>query len=205
MDLYWVSTRPCWNINLSKGLWYASKRAIIIVIWLSSRRANWWLEFYWCRRVKCVKVVIMIIMSNDPVWLMCCHWWHICYRSLLAILRKKVGKPKEEIRNLYGFHMNSFNWRIHMYKLIYMNSFTLWIHLIRIYFLHCPLRLFPWAQHTAAGHMSRLQMPSKEELHSLQQNLPLTTRLRASGGDVCHALNADSRKKGKGHHQNNLR
>ncbi len=29
-----------------------------------------------------------------------------------------------------------------------------------------------------AGHMSRLQMPSKEELHSLQQNLPLiTTRL----------------------------
>jgi hypothetical protein len=38
---------------------------------------------------------------------MCCGWWHICYRSLLAILRKKVGEPKEEIRNLYGFHMNS--------------------------------------------------------------------------------------------------
>jgi hypothetical protein len=35
-----------------------------------------------------------------------------------------------------------------------------------------------------AGHMSRLQMPSKEELHSHQQNLPLTTRLRASGADV---------------------
>jgi hypothetical protein len=28
-----------------------------------------------------------------------------------------------------------------------------------------------------AGHMSLLQMPSKEELHSLQQNLPLTMRL----------------------------
>jgi hypothetical protein len=57
----------------------------------------------------------------------------------------------------------------------------------------------------AAGYMSRLQMPSKEELHSLQQNLPLTTRLRASGADVHHALNADPRKKGKHHHQNNLR
>ncbi len=29
----------------------------------------------------------------------------------------------------------------------------------------------------AAGHMLRLQMPRKEELHSLQQNLPLTTKL----------------------------
>jgi hypothetical protein len=48
-------------------------------------------------------------MSNDSVWLMCCCWWHICYCSLLAILRKKVGKPKEEIRNLYGFHKNSSN------------------------------------------------------------------------------------------------
>jgi hypothetical protein len=48
----------------------------------------------------------------------------------------------------------------------------------------------------AAGHMSRLQMLSKEEMHSLQQNLPLTTRLRASGANVCHALNANPRKKG---------
>jgi hypothetical protein len=51
----------------------------------------------------------MIIMSNNSVWSMCCHWWHIHYRSLLAILRKKVGEPKEEIRNLYGFQMNSSN------------------------------------------------------------------------------------------------
>jgi hypothetical protein len=26
-----------------------------------------------------------------------------CYRSLSAILRKKISKPKEEIRNLNGF------------------------------------------------------------------------------------------------------
>jgi hypothetical protein len=110
----------------------------MVVIWLSSRRAKWWLEFYWCRRVECIKVVIMIIMSNNSVWLMCCCWWHIHYHSLLAILRKKVGKAKEEIRNLYGFHMNSSNKRIHMNEFIYMNSFVLWIHLIRIYFLLCP-------------------------------------------------------------------
>ncbi len=55
------------------------------------------------------------------------------------------------------------------------------------------------------GHMSQLNMPSKEELHSLQQNLPLTTRLQASGVDVCHSLNSDPRKKGKCHHQNNQR
>ncbi len=133
VDLYRLSTRPCWNINLSKGLWYASKRAIIIVIWLSSRRVNWWLEFYWCRRVECIIVFIMIIMSNDPVWSMCFCWWHIRYRSLLAILRKKVGEPKEEIRNLYGSHMNSSNRWIHMYKFIYINSSVLWIHLIQIW------------------------------------------------------------------------
>jgi hypothetical protein len=51
----------------------------------------------------------MIITSNDSVWLMCCHWWHICYLSLLAILRMKVGKLKEEIRSQYGFHMNPSN------------------------------------------------------------------------------------------------
>jgi hypothetical protein len=26
-----------------------------------------------------------------------------CHRSLSAILRRKIGKPKEEIRNLNGF------------------------------------------------------------------------------------------------------
>jgi hypothetical protein len=30
----------------------------------------------------------------------------------------KLGEPKEEIKNLYGFHMNSYNVQIHMYKFI---------------------------------------------------------------------------------------
>jgi hypothetical protein len=34
---------------------------------------------------------------------MCCSWWHFCYPSLLAILRKKIGKPRKEIGNLNGF------------------------------------------------------------------------------------------------------
>jgi hypothetical protein len=51
----------------------------------------------------------MIITSNNSVWSMCCWWWHIRYQSLLVIIRKKVGEPKEEIRNLDGFHMNLFN------------------------------------------------------------------------------------------------
>ena len=55
----------------------------------------------------------------------------------------------------------------------------------------------------AAGRMSRLQMPSEEELHSLQQHIPLSTKLRGSGADVRQALNADPRKKGKRFSQNN--
>jgi hypothetical protein len=58
----------------------------------------------------------------------------------------------------------------------------------------------------AAGNMSQQQMPSKEELHSLQQTQPLTTKLvQASGADVRQALNANLRKKGKRHSQNILR
>ena len=52
--------------------------------------------------------------------------------------------------------------------------------------------------------MSRLQMPSEEELHSLQQHIPLSTKLCGSGADVRQALNADPRKKGKRFSQNNL-
>ncbi len=53
---------------------------------------------------------------------MCGHWWHICYRSLLAILRKKVGEPKEESRNLYGFtYVNSYMW-IFRYNFVHVNS-----------------------------------------------------------------------------------
>jgi hypothetical protein len=50
----------------------------------------------------------MIITSNDFVWSMCCVGG-IFATALSAILRTKVGKPKEEIRNQYGFHMNSSN------------------------------------------------------------------------------------------------
>ena len=57
---------------------------------------------------------------------------------------------------------------------------------------------------SAAGHLSRQQMPSEEELHSLQQHIPLSTKLRGSGADVRQALNADPRKKGRRFSQNNL-
>ena len=57
----------------------------------------------------------------------------------------------------------------------------------------------------AAGHMSRMQMPSEEELHAIQNNVPLTTKLHASGSDVWQTLNQDPRKKGKRHSQNGLR
>jgi hypothetical protein len=57
----------------------------------------------------------------------------------------------------------------------------------------------------AAGHLSRMQMPSEEELHAIQQNVTLTTKLRASGADLRQTLNQDPRKKGKRHSQNGLR
>ena len=47
-------------------------------------------------------------------------------------------------------------------------------------------------------------MPSEEELHSLQQYCPLTTKLRGSGADVRQAFNADPRKKNRRFSQNNL-
>ena len=60
--------------------------------------------------------------------------------------------------------------------------------------------------HSAAtGHLSRMQMPSEEELHAIQQYVPLTTKLSALGADIWQALNKDPRKKGKRHSQNGLR
>jgi hypothetical protein len=35
--------------------------------------------------------------------------WHICHCSLSAILRKKIGRPKEEIGNLNGFEYTYLN------------------------------------------------------------------------------------------------
>jgi hypothetical protein len=40
---------------------------------------------------------------------MCCIWQRYCYRSLVAILRKKIGKPRKEIRNLNGFEYKHLN------------------------------------------------------------------------------------------------
>jgi hypothetical protein len=57
---------------------------------------------------------------------------------------------------------------------------------------------------SAAGHLSRQQMASEEELHSLQQHIPLSTKLRGSGADVRQAFNADPRKKNRRFSQNNL-
>ena len=57
----------------------------------------------------------------------------------------------------------------------------------------------------ATGHMMRQQTSSKAELHSLQQHLPLITKLHATRADKCHALNSNPRKKGKRHCQNGLR
>jgi hypothetical protein len=34
---------------------------------------------------------------------MCGCRWIFCHQSLLAILRRKIGEPKEEIGNLNGF------------------------------------------------------------------------------------------------------
>jgi hypothetical protein len=56
----------------------------------------------------------------------------------------------------------------------------------------------------AAGHLSCLQLPCKEELHVFQKHVPLTARLRATGEDVWQALNANPRNKGKRHSQNGL-
>ncbi len=72
---------------------------------------------------------------------MCGCWWHIRCRSLLAILRKKVGESNEESRNLYGFaYVTLYIIQIHWYNFIYVNSlygmyvnsYNLRIHIIQI-------------------------------------------------------------------------
>jgi len=57
----------------------------------------------------------------------------------------------------------------------------------------------------AAGFTSRMSMNSEEELHALQQCVPVTTRLHASGTDVQQVLSQRPWKKGKRHIQNGLR
>ncbi len=48
------------------------------------------------------KNVVLNICYNS-VWLMCSYQKHILLLLPSAILRKKIGKPKEEIGNLNGF------------------------------------------------------------------------------------------------------
>ena len=56
----------------------------------------------------------------------------------------------------------------------------------------------------AAGFASRMQMNSDKEMHALQQCVPITTRLHASGADVQQVLSQHPWKKGKRHIQNGL-
>jgi hypothetical protein len=50
-----------------------------------------------------VKITKLVIMSYNSICLMSCLGGIFCYRSLSFILRKKIGKPKEEMGNLNGF------------------------------------------------------------------------------------------------------
>jgi hypothetical protein len=59
----------------------------------------------WYKEVEyvAVKMTKLVIMSYDSIYLMCCLGGIFCHCSLSAILRKKIGEPKEEIGNLNGF------------------------------------------------------------------------------------------------------
>jgi hypothetical protein len=47
-----------------------------------------------------VKITKLVIMSYNSICSMCFLGGIFCYHFLSAILRKKIGKPKEEIRNI---------------------------------------------------------------------------------------------------------
>ncbi len=84
---------------------------IIVKYALVGERIGGWYSILKARSNILMIALVMkyLKLCYDSVWSMCGCWWHICYRSLLAILRKKVGEPREESRNLYGFHVNSYN------------------------------------------------------------------------------------------------
>jgi hypothetical protein len=44
-----------------------------------------------------VKKMKLVIMSYNSIYSMCCLGGIFCHRFLSAILRKKIGEPKEEI------------------------------------------------------------------------------------------------------------
>ncbi len=51
----------------------------------------------------CENNKVKSIVCYNSIYFMCCCGGIFCHRSLSAILRKKIGKPKEEIGNLNGF------------------------------------------------------------------------------------------------------
>jgi hypothetical protein len=53
----------------------------------------------------CLKsnIKMLVIINYNSICLMCCMGGIFCHRPLSAILKKKIGKAKEEIRNLNGF------------------------------------------------------------------------------------------------------
>jgi hypothetical protein len=56
-----------------------------------------------------VKITKLLFVSYNSICSMCCGWWHFCYHSLLAFLRKEIGKPRKEIGNLNGFEYRYLN------------------------------------------------------------------------------------------------
>ncbi len=87
----------------------------------------------------------------DSVWLMFDRWQYIQPTILLSFSEKeKLGKPKEESRNQYGFacvksqtlqihwydfiYVDSYNLQTYWYDFICVNPYNLRIHIIRIMF-----------------------------------------------------------------------
>jgi hypothetical protein len=70
------------------------------------------------------KITKLVVMSYDSICLMCCLGGMFCHRSLSAIFRKKIGKPKEEIENLNGF------------EYMYLSDLTVAIFLVIILHIH---------------------------------------------------------------------
>jgi hypothetical protein len=50
-----------------------------------------------------VKITKLFVISYNSICSMCCPGGIFCHRSLPAILKKKIGEPKEVIKNLNGF------------------------------------------------------------------------------------------------------
>jgi hypothetical protein len=91
-----------------------------------------------------VKMTKLVVMSYDSIFSMCCLGGIFCYRSLLAIRRKKIGECKEEIGNLNGFE--------YMYLSDLKVSYFYWLSSISIKVISMGTTPFP--------SMARLTLPS---------------------------------------------